>query len=142
MHGSATEAHFSPKLVGTQGLSVLHLPPLVTWATPRISLSKTNHSKRLLLLQTCWRREQTFSSPRVRHPLCHCKTTPTWDCFCSGRPAGTLCLPGLGDHAHLGPCGITSQWDLLFQTRSTGAFPALGEWMTLSTNEGQGWQSQ
>lgn len=46
------------------------------------------------------------------------------------------------DYAHLGPCGITSKWDLLSQTCSTGAFPALWELTTLSTNEGQGVQSQ
>ena len=60
---------FLPKLVGSQGLSVLHLPPLVTWVTPSVSLSKTNHLKRLLLLQTCRRHGQIFSSLSVRHPL-------------------------------------------------------------------------
>lgn len=73
---------------------------------------------------------------------CRPTTAETNPNFSSGSPAGTLYWSGLQAQAHLGPCGITSQWDLLSQTCSTGAFHALWELRTLSTTEGQRWQSQ
>lgn len=113
------------------------LPPLAVWASPGTSRNKTNHPRRLLLLQTPRCHGQIFSCLSVRHPsTCPSQSLqnqPKLGLLPSGCPACTLCLPGLRDHAHLGPCGITSKWDLLSQTCSTGAFPALWELMTLST---------
>lgn len=133
---------FLLQLAGTQGL-LLAPGPLDTCATPSISLSRTNHPKRLLCSQTsgttdrgsrlCKRHPSTRTSPTTA------ETSPNSS---SGSPAGTLYQSGLQVHAHLGPCGIISKWDLLSQTCSTGAFPALWELMTLSIKEGEGWQSQ
>lgn len=122
----------------------MHSLPLATRAAPSFSLSKTNHSKRFLLCQICRHHGQGFLSLSTpQHvPPSHGKTTPNRGCFCSGCLVGTLSQPGVWDRAHLGPYGITSKWDLLFQTCSTGAFPDLRKLMTLSSNEAQGWQSQ
>lgn len=126
----------------------MYLPPLATWASPSIHLSKTDLSERHHLLPDILAPQTGLSPLNMRHPSTSpfqiiAKPTPTdWGCFCSGCPGGTLCCPGLQDHTYLALGSIISKWDLLSQTCSTSAFPALWELMTLSTNEGQGWQSQ
>lgn len=111
-----------------------------------MSRRKASHSKRLLLLpHTPAPQTGVLVSERegiLQHaPPQSLQNQPKPELFPLRLLGGTLCQPGLQDHAYLGPDGIPSKWDLLSQTCSTGAFPALWELMTLSANEGQGWQS-
>lgn len=65
---SGAEAPFSPQTGRNSGTLACNLPLLATWATPSISLIKTDYSKRLLLLSDILVHRQRFSPLSVRHP--------------------------------------------------------------------------
>lgn len=131
---SGAEAPFSPQTGRNSGTLACNLPPLATWATPSISLIKTDYSKRLLLLSDILVPQTEVLAPEREAPLIvslpsHCKNDSKPELPLPNWTSGPCSLGAR--------CGTTSKWGLMSQTCSMGVFPSLWELMTLGTNEGQ-----